>query len=157
MTVALLGHYIAYHKNQYVYRAGANYPHVPDHAIFIPELFFLLIATTCLITSALLLISCLISIATATIIPKTVLVSFKLQYLLVQLNDLKYTYIIVLSSFKLRFRSVWLKLKLKSKYFFKGSGIPFRGMHFAAHCSNCLPRLHWVRVQEYSSSQPIHV
>ncbi|ODN00653.1 hypothetical protein Ocin01_06029 [Orchesella cincta] len=73
VTVSLLGHYIAYHKNHYIYRTGANYIHVADHAIFIPELFFLLIATTCLITSTLLLVSCLISIATATIIPKTVL------------------------------------------------------------------------------------
>ncbi|CAL8100603.1 unnamed protein product [Orchesella dallaii] len=73
VTVSLLGHYIAYHKNQYIYRQGPNYIHIADHAIFIPELFFLLIATTCLITSTLLLFSCLISIATATIIPKTVL------------------------------------------------------------------------------------
>ncbi|KAK8382246.1 hypothetical protein O3P69_015285 [Scylla paramamosain] len=37
----------------------------------VPELFFLLIATTCLITTSLLLFSCLCSIATASIIPKT--------------------------------------------------------------------------------------
>ncbi|XP_050740158.1 uncharacterized protein LOC127010317 isoform X2 [Eriocheir sinensis] len=38
---------------------------------FVPELFFLLIATACLITTSLLLFSCLCSIATASIIPKT--------------------------------------------------------------------------------------
>ncbi|XP_045137289.1 uncharacterized protein LOC123519828 isoform X3 [Portunus trituberculatus] len=52
----------------------------------VPELFFLLIATTCLITTSLLLFSCLCSIATASIIPKTlfvVLLHGTLSYLLV--------------------------------------------------------------------------
>ncbi|KAG0693511.1 hypothetical protein GWK47_027476 [Chionoecetes opilio] len=39
--------------------------------MMVPELFFLLIATTCLITTSLLLFSCMCSIATASIIPKT--------------------------------------------------------------------------------------
>ncbi|XP_035712842.1 uncharacterized protein LOC110863415 isoform X3 [Folsomia candida] len=71
VCVSLVGHYIAYHKIHQATR-GPSFSHIPDHGLFIPELFFLLIATTCLIASTLLLISCLISIATATILPKTV-------------------------------------------------------------------------------------
>ena len=41
------------------------------------ELFLLLISTTCLITTTCLLASCLLSISTATIIAKTMFVSFK--------------------------------------------------------------------------------
>lgn len=74
VCVSLVGHYIAYHKIHQATR-GPSFSHIPDHGLFIPELFFLLIATTCLIASTLLLISCLISIATATILPKTVFVS----------------------------------------------------------------------------------
>ncbi|CAG7719822.1 unnamed protein product [Allacma fusca] len=73
IAVALVGHYISFHKN--VYRT-----YQPEHSLFVPELFFLLIATTCMIASFLLLVSCLISIATATILPKTV---FEVVYHLV--------------------------------------------------------------------------
>ncbi len=62
--MGILGHYTTY-NGQY-YNAGR---------LFTPELYFLLVATTCLITSTLLLLACFISIATATILPKTVFVS----------------------------------------------------------------------------------
>uniref|UniRef100_A0A0P4WCF4 MARVEL domain-containing protein n=1 Tax=Scylla olivacea TaxID=85551 RepID=A0A0P4WCF4_SCYOL len=64
-----------------------HYIHWSTHSEqMVPELFFLLIATTCLITTSLLLFSCLCSIATASIIPKTlfvVLLHGTLSYLLV--------------------------------------------------------------------------
>ena len=53
---------------------GSNYR--SEVAFFVAELFLLLIATTCLITTACLLASCLLSISTATIIAKTMFVSF---------------------------------------------------------------------------------
>lgn len=56
VAVGIIGHYIKWN----------NYA---DNMV--PELFFLLIATTCLVTTSLLLFSCLCSIATASIIPKT--------------------------------------------------------------------------------------
>ena len=68
IAVALVGHYIT--ENE-----APKTTYYPHHYLFVPELFFLLIATTCLIASALLLVSCIMSIATATILPKTVFVS----------------------------------------------------------------------------------
>ncbi|XP_069185049.1 uncharacterized protein [Procambarus clarkii] len=56
VAVGIIGHYI--HWSQ---RSDS----------LVPELFFLLIATACLITTSLLLFSCICSIATASIIPKT--------------------------------------------------------------------------------------
>lgn len=56
VVVGIIGHYIQW-------SAGKQK--------LVPELFFLLIATACLITTSLLLFSCLCSIATASIIPKT--------------------------------------------------------------------------------------
>jgi len=97
VVVTLVGHYIAYHKYQFIYTRGPNFRHVPDHGLFIPELFFLLIATTCLISSMLLLISCIVSIATATILPKTV---FEIVYhlaatILLLLSAAIYLYFVV--------------------------------------------------------------
>ncbi|XP_063591404.1 uncharacterized protein LOC134768514 [Penaeus indicus] len=63
VAIGIIGHYIPWTRT-------AEY--------MIPELFFLLIATACLITTTLLLMSCLCSIATASIIPKTLFVSFRL-------------------------------------------------------------------------------
>ncbi|XP_018020172.1 uncharacterized protein LOC108676584 [Hyalella azteca] len=57
VAVAITGHYIKWDSSYY--------------ESMVPELFFLLVATTCLITTTLLLLSCLCSIATASIIPKT--------------------------------------------------------------------------------------
>ncbi|XP_045599893.1 uncharacterized protein [Procambarus clarkii] len=71
VAVGIIGHYI--HWSQ---RSDS----------LVPELFFLLIATACLITTSLLLFSCICSIATASIIPKTlfvVLLHGTLSYLLV--------------------------------------------------------------------------
>ncbi|KAK4309924.1 hypothetical protein Pmani_018477 [Petrolisthes manimaculis] len=56
VAVGIIGHYIGWNGHS---------------SELVPELFFLLIATTCLITTTLLLLSCLCSIATASIIPKT--------------------------------------------------------------------------------------
>ncbi|XP_042870405.1 protein singles bar-like isoform X2 [Penaeus japonicus] len=56
VAIGIIGHYIPWTRT-------------PDYLV--PELFFLLIATACLITTTLLLMSCLCSIATASIIPKT--------------------------------------------------------------------------------------
>ncbi|XP_042242767.1 uncharacterized protein LOC121879967 [Homarus americanus] len=56
VAVGITGHYIHWtSRSEYV----------------VPELFFLLIATACLITTSLLLFSCLCSIATSSIMPKT--------------------------------------------------------------------------------------
>lgn len=57
VAVGIAGHYIKWDSSYY--------------ENMVPELFFLLVATTCLITTTLLLLSCLCSIATASIIPKT--------------------------------------------------------------------------------------
>jgi hypothetical protein len=59
IVVGLVGNYFSYNQAY----------------LFVPELFLLLIATTCLITTACLLFSCLLSISTATIIAKTMFVS----------------------------------------------------------------------------------
>ncbi|XP_037785912.1 protein singles bar-like [Penaeus monodon] len=56
VAIGIIGHYI---------------PWTMTAEFMVPELFFLLIATACLITTTLLLMSCLCSIATASIIPKT--------------------------------------------------------------------------------------
>ncbi|KAK7080394.1 hypothetical protein SK128_024240 [Halocaridina rubra] len=56
VAVGIIGHYIKWTRNS---------------EYLIPELFFLLIATACLIATCLLLFSCLCSITTASIIPKT--------------------------------------------------------------------------------------
>jgi len=61
IVVGLVGNYFSYNQAY----------------LFVPELFLLLIATTCLITTACLLFSCLLSISTATIIAKTM---FELVY-----------------------------------------------------------------------------
>ncbi|XP_047493153.1 uncharacterized protein LOC125041853 isoform X1 [Penaeus chinensis] len=71
VAIGIIGHYI---------------PWTRTADFMVPELFFLLIATACLITTTLLLMSCLCSIATASIIPKTlfvVLLHGTLSYLLV--------------------------------------------------------------------------
>lgn len=62
VVVGLVGNYIGYNTAANTY-------------LFVPELFLLLIATTCLITTTCLLTSCLLSISTATIIAKTMFVS----------------------------------------------------------------------------------
>lgn len=64
VIVGLIGSYFGYYESRY--------PH-----LFTAELFLLLIASTCLITTACLLASCLLSISTATIIAKTM---FELVY-----------------------------------------------------------------------------
>jgi len=64
VVVGLVGNYIGYNTAANTY-------------LFVPELFLLLIATTCLITTTCLLTSCLLSISTATIIAKTM---FELVY-----------------------------------------------------------------------------
>lgn len=57
VAVGIIGHYI-----KWTYASSE---------LLVPELFFLLIASACLITTTLLLLSCIFSIATASIIPKT--------------------------------------------------------------------------------------
>ncbi|XP_071547643.1 uncharacterized protein [Panulirus ornatus] len=72
VAVGIIGHYI-----KWTYASSE---------LLVPELFFLLIASACLITTTLLLLSCIFSIATASIIPKTlfvVLLHGTLSYLLV--------------------------------------------------------------------------
>ncbi|XP_069942219.1 uncharacterized protein [Cherax quadricarinatus] len=56
VEIGIIGHYIHWSYNT---------------DVLVPELFFLQVATTCLITTTLLLFSFLCSIATASIIPKT--------------------------------------------------------------------------------------
>ncbi|KAK8746052.1 hypothetical protein OTU49_017242 [Cherax quadricarinatus] len=71
VEIGIIGHYIHWSYNT---------------DVLVPELFFLQVATTCLITTTLLLFSFLCSIATASIIPKTlfvVLLHGTLSYLLV--------------------------------------------------------------------------
>ena len=63
IIVGLVGHYFGFHNKQWYYN------------LYVAELFFLLISTSCLIATACLLISCLLSISTATIIAKTMFVS----------------------------------------------------------------------------------
>ncbi|XP_047493155.1 protein singles bar-like isoform X2 [Penaeus chinensis] len=86
VAIGIIGHYI---------------PWTRTADFMVPELFFLLIATACLITTTLLLMSCLCSIATASIIPKTLfetlyhIVSSLLYftsalYLLIYLTERKY-------------------------------------------------------------------
>ncbi|KAF2350900.1 Marvel domain [Trinorchestia longiramus] len=78
VAVAITGHYIKWDSSYY--------------ENMVPELFFLLVATTCLITTTLLLFSCLCSIATASIIPKTLFVSLMngtLMYLLLYSSTYK--------------------------------------------------------------------
>ncbi|XP_076031504.1 uncharacterized protein LOC143019602 isoform X2 [Oratosquilla oratoria] len=58
VTVGIAGHYI-------------NYTVRNVYSDLVPELLFLLVATTCLITTALLLFACIFSIATAGMLPKT--------------------------------------------------------------------------------------
>ncbi|XP_076053984.1 uncharacterized protein LOC143032806 [Oratosquilla oratoria] len=62
LTVGILGHYI-----KWTYKSSYD--------VMLPELFFLLVATTCLITTALLLFSCMFSISTAAMLPKTLFMS----------------------------------------------------------------------------------
>ncbi|XP_071547648.1 uncharacterized protein [Panulirus ornatus] len=57
VAIGIIGHYI-----KWTYASSD---------LFVPELFFLLITSACLITTTLLLLSCIFSIATASIIPKT--------------------------------------------------------------------------------------
>lgn len=52
-------------------RLTNEYPH-PSYRVQRVDLYFLLVAVTCMITTFLLLLSCLISLATASILPKTV-------------------------------------------------------------------------------------
>ncbi|KAL7646287.1 UNVERIFIED_CONTAM: hypothetical protein RMT77_003196 [Armadillidium vulgare] len=56
VAVGIIGHYITW---------------VDHQSVVVSELFFLLVATTCLITTTLLVFSCVFSIATASILPKT--------------------------------------------------------------------------------------
>ncbi|CAL4117876.1 unnamed protein product [Meganyctiphanes norvegica] len=57
IAIGILGHYITTYTS--------------SREVIVPELFFLLIATACLICTSLLLFSCLCSIATASIMPRT--------------------------------------------------------------------------------------
>lgn len=92
MAVGIIGHYITW--NSY-----SEYQ--------VSELFFLLISTTCLIATSLLLFSCIFSIATAAILPKTLFVSF-------------YRFLFYLSFHSFIFMSfISLRHKIKFLAFFK--------------------------------------
>jgi len=69
IAVAIVGHYIKWYSNS-------------SYDYMVPELFFLLVVSACLITTSVLFMSCLCSIATASILPKTL---FEVMYHIVAL------------------------------------------------------------------------
>lgn len=50
-----------------------NYPH--NYVTSSPEIFFCIVGVTCLVGTGCLLLSCILSISTASILPKTIFVS----------------------------------------------------------------------------------